>query len=399
MPNDYDAPVEPKPSIAQQITELIQNNHLVEAKLLAEQWVASANQEPLLALQYAGMTQLYCGDAMAAEKSFRSALEIAPHLPRNMANLGITFMLQGNFQAGLPLYEARYAAQLHSNEKVSFANWDSNRQWRGESLLGKHLVLVGEQGYGDHFHFIRFAAELHALGAAYIAIHARPELINILSSAPHVDAVVSTPPEDDAFDFWCPLLSIPLWLQLRQPQPPINLPYLSVNENRAHIWQQEICRWAPNKYKIGIVWAGSPGNSIDSRRSLSTEQMLTLVKDCKFATFFSLQLGNAGMDSLVDQCSHGMIPLLDLITDFSETAAAILSMDLVISVDTAVAHLAGALGKPTWLLLPAGPDWRWGQHQNNTAWYPSMRIFRQSTPGDWSSVLKNVAKELNLSTL
>jgi hypothetical protein len=377
-----------------QINALIQQDLLIEARLLAEKWMADAGTDTLLSLQYAGMTQIFCGDASAAEQSFRSALAIAPDLPRNIANLGMALMTQGRYSEGLPLYEARYAQGIQAADKVSFAGMDPHRQWQGETLVGKRVLLIGEQGYGDHFQFIRFAAELRASGACKIMALVRPALLGALSTALCVDYLYSEMPDPDEYDLWCPLLSSLLHLQISSARAPAHTPYLFALPHQTALWHERINTWGQHKPKVGLVWAGSTGNSVDSRRSLSTHQALELVVSCTKLAFFSLQLGSAGMDALDRQCASGIIPLLDLLTDFTETAAAIANLDLIISVDTAVAHLAGAMGKPIWLLLPAGADWRWGQQGNATPWYPSMRIFRQKIAGDWRGVLQSVAKEL-----
>ena len=379
-----------------EIDTLLKNDLVLEARKLAEEWAANTSDDHVLALQYAGMSQIFCGDALAAEQTFRAALTLDPDLPRNVANLGMALMTQGKYKEGLPLYEARYARGILANEKSSFADMDSARQWMGEPLHGKRLLLIGEQGFGDQIQFIRFAAELRSLGASQIIAQLRPELANLLSTAPCVDRVLTDTPTSDAFDLWCPLLSTALHLQLEQSLQPLHLPYLFAPQERNRAWQQQLQTWFQDKPKIGLVWAGSPGNSVDGRRSLPFSHVLKLLKIFTGAAIVSLQIGTSGMESLDLQCSNGMIPLLDLLTDFSETAAVIENLDLVISVDTAVAHLAGALGKPVWLLLPAGPDWRWGLHEATTDWYPSMQIFRQTQPGDWNSVIASVERALQL---
>jgi hypothetical protein len=376
------------------IHTLLQQNQLLQARELAEHWLNSAPENIELAHQYAGMAQIFCGDVLDAERNFRAAIAINPESPRNIANLSIALLTQGRYTEGLPLYEFRYKQDATQANRVDFAIKNDPRQWRGESLTGKRLLLVGEQGYGDHFQFIRFAAELSVLGTSHISVFSRPELQQILASAPCIDQVMFEPPPPEDYDLWTPMLSTLLHLHIRAPQEPSCLPYLFANPEKETRWHHQLQQWAGNKPKIGIVWAGSPGNSIDARRSLRTNQMLSLVKHCPFASFFSLQLGDAGFDQLPEQCSLGIIPLLDLLDDFSDTAAAIACLDLVISVDTAVAHLSAAMGKPTYLLLPTGADWRWGQHLSSTAWYPSIKIFRQTTPGNWEPVIQHVTQDL-----
>ena len=375
------------------ISELIQKDQIGHARQRAEDWVRHAPHD-LLAWQYEVMTRLFDGDAEASEKSCRQALQLAPDLPRNKANLGLTLMTQGRYAEGLPLYEERYARELNATDKVSFHDVDVNRKWYGESIVNKRILLVGEQGLGDQIQFIRFASELHALGAKEVHARVHPALVGLLSSTPGVDFTFSEKTDPESYDIWCPILSLPLLLQLKSAPNPAHLPYLTAHKNLSLAWGQQLSDWFQKRPVIGMVWAGNPGNSVDGRRSLKTEQMLTLLQARGHAVAVSLQLGNTGMELLNQQCANGMVPLLDMLTDFSDTAAVVSHLDLIISVDTAVAHLAGALGKEVWLLLPKGPDWRWGLKHVSTPWYPSMRLFRQPTAGDWGAVLIEVSDAL-----
>ncbi|MDB5802677.1 MAG: repeat protein [Rhodocyclales bacterium] len=375
------------------IDGLLRQGLVIEARTQVDTWLAS-EPERLLALQYQGLTRLYCGDAAGAEASFRKALALAPELPRNSANLAIALMAQGLYGEGLPLYESRYASDIVAHDRVSFAALPPERQWRGETLAERRLLLVREQGYGDQIQFIRFAPRLHTLGASRVTAWVSPGLAALLSSVEGLDAISEGMPAADEYDLWCPLLSLPLLLGINAPQAPDKLPYLRSPARTAH-WQQQIASWAQERPTVGIVWAGSPGNSVDARRSLPAELMLDMLRERNGRVAVSLQLAPLGMEQIEQQCRDGIIPLLDMLSDFSDTAAVIEQLDLIISVDTAVAHLAGALGKPTWLLLPAGPDWRWGRQGERTDWYPSMRIFRQPTPGDWGSVVQAVQKALS----
>jgi tetratricopeptide (TPR) repeat protein len=377
-----------------QVDQLLRQGDVLQARLCVDQWL-EAEPARLLALQYQGLIRLYCGDAAGAETSFRQALALAPDLPRNQANLGIALMAQGRYTEGLPLYEARYAGSIAAHDRVSFPGLAAEHQWHGEPLAGRRLLLVREQGYGDQIQFIRFAPQLHARGASRVLAWVAPGLAALLNSAPGLDAVTEGTPSTDDYDLWCPLLSLPLLLGIAAPQTPDALPYLQAPVRTAH-WRQQIAGWAQGRPTVGVVWAGSPGNSVDARRSLPTALMLEMLAARNGRVALSLQLAPTGMDQLETQCRAGIIPLLDMLSDFSDTAAVIEQLDLVISVDTAVAHLAGALGKPVWLLLPAGPDWRWGQRGDSTPWYPSMRIFRQPVAGDWRSVVEAVGQALQL---
>lgn len=380
---------------ASYINDLIAKDLIPQARQLAEEW-ALAQPNDVLAMQYEVMTRLFDGDAAAAEQSCYKALALAPDLPRNQANLGITLLSQGSYKKGLALYEQRYAQDLHAQDKVHLHGVLPEKQWHGEPLLGKRILMVGEQGFGDHIQFIRFACELHNLGASSVYAQVRTELVNLLSTVPGIDQVTSDLPNQDDYDVWCPMLSLPFLLQLSAPRAPLHSPYIFSFAELQLRWSQQLLQWFPNKPVIGIVWAGNPGNSVDGRRSLSTAAMLKIVQTKGNAAAVSLQKGDAALEMLDIQCSKGMIPLLDMLNLFCDTAAVIANLDLVISVDTAVAHLAGAMGKEVWLLLPKGPDWRWGLQGNSTPWYPTMRLYRQTIAGNWDDVLSEVCADLQL---
>jgi Glycosyltransferase family 9 (heptosyltransferase) len=373
------------------VEALLQQLQLDAALNLLDEWL---QREPhsTLALQYQGLTQLWLGDAVAAEVSFRAALALDPELPRNQANLGVSLLAQQRYAEGLPLYEARDQV-----DGQRFPGLAAQRRWQGEALAGRRLLLVREQGFGDQIQFIRFAAELKSLGASAVIASVSPGLSSLLASAPGVDALSEGDIPSEAYDLWCPLMSLPCLLGIEAPRAPNSLPYLQAPAAQRQHWQQRIDAWAGDKPRIGVVWAGSAQSSIDARRSLPTALMLEMLQAGGVAAAFSLQVGDAALTLLDQQIAAGLIPLFDLLQDFADTAAVIEQLDLVISVDTAVAHLAAAVGKPVWLLLPVGADWRWGQSGEHTPWYPSMRIFRQTQCGNWHDVALSVATELQRS--
>lgn len=372
-------------------------NHLKQGDMHAahaavERWLAQAG-ERLLPLQYQGLVRLWLGEAVLAEESFREALALSPTLARNQANLGISLLAQGKYAEGLPLYEARYGG-IAAHDSVSFAGFDPVRQWRGEALNGRRILLVREQGLGDQIQFIRFAMQLRARGAARVLVTVAATLKPLMEHIPELDVVTDGELAAEDYDCWAPLLSLPLLLDVRAPELPPRLPYLVVSETRSLQWRRTLGEWTGTKPRVGFVWAGSAGNSVDVRRSIPTPEIIKLLSARGGMAALSLQLGAPGMEMLDVQCQAGMIPLLDMLRDMADTAAIIQHLDLVISVDTSVAHLAGALGKPVWLLLPRGADWRWGLQGEQTPWYPTMRLFRQSQAGDWQEVLVRVADAL-----
>ncbi len=303
------------------IDALLRQGLVMEARAQVDAWLAR-EPEQLLAVQYQGLTRLYCGDPASAEASFRQALELAPELPRNRANLAIALMAQGRYAEGLPLYESRYANDIIAHDRVSFAGLPPERQWHGAPIAGRRLLLVREQGYGDQIQFIRFAPRLHVLGASRVIACVSPGLAALFSSMAGLDAVSESMPASDDYDLWCPLLSLPLLLGIDAPQAPDDLPYLHAPPHIAH-WRQQISGWAQGRATVGIVWAGSPGNSVDARRSLPTGLMLDMLRERRGRVALSLQLAPSGMDQLERQCRDGIIPLLDMLSDFSETAAII----------------------------------------------------------------------------
>ncbi|GAB4061870.1 glycosyltransferase family 9 protein [Uliginosibacterium sediminicola] len=371
-----------------QVQALLQQVQLDAALDLLNEWLQREPQSTL-ALQYQGLTRLWLGDAVAAEASFRAALALDPTLPRNQANLGISLLAQQRYAEGLPLYEARDQV-----DGPRFPGLTAQRRWQGEALAGRRLLLVREQGFGDQIQFIRFAAELKALSAGAVIASVSPGLGSLLASAPGVDALSEGDIPSEAYDLWCPLMSLPCLLGIAAPPAPARLPYLHAPAAQHQHWQQRIDAWAGDKPRIGVVWAGSAQSAIDTRRTLPAALMLEILHARGQAVAFSLQLGDAALTLIDQQIAAGLIPLFDLLQDFADTAAVIEQLDLVISVDTAVAHLAAALGKPVWLLLPVGADWRWGQSGEQTPWYPSMRIFRQTQYGNWRDVALSVAGEL-----
>ncbi|MFT3734895.1 MAG: glycosyltransferase family 9 protein [Rhodocyclaceae bacterium] len=375
-----------------EVEGLLQTGDLEAAASAVQRWL-DAEPGRLLALQYQGMIHLWLGEAAAAEHSFRAALADAPELPRNQANLAIALLSQDKYAEGLPLYEARYAG-IAAHDGVQFGGLDEARRWRGGDLSGKRLLLVREQGLGDQIQFIRFVPALRALGAVQIIASVSTRLRVLLASAPGLDLATDEDIPADAYDLWCPLLSVPFLLGLEGPQAPQSLPYLAAPETRLLQWRRLIDEWVGTRPAVGISWAGSGGNAIDARRSLTLDQVFDLVEARGNAVVLSMQMGDRGMERIEQQCRSGIIPLLDMQRDMADAAAIVARLDLLISVDTATAHLAGALGRPVWLLLPAGADWRWGGEQDSTPWYPGMRIFRQRRPGDWGEVLGRVKQAL-----
>jgi hypothetical protein len=297
---------------------------------------------------------------------------------------------QGRFEEGWQCFEARdwYAA---------FAQRTNCSRWQGEPLAGKSLLIGYEAGHGDMIQFGRYAAELKKRGAIHITMVCHPALKRLFSTLKGVDRVA---PFDEAipatgFDYWTPLLSVPHRCATRLDSIPATLPYLSALPGEAEKWATHI---ASHPLRVGLAWKGNPKFENDADRSLSSVDLLAPLGAVPGMQFISLQKGVGEDEALRPPNGLSLIALGAMANDFADTAAIIANLDLVISVDTAAAHLAGAMGKPCWLLLPHyKTDWRWLVARNDSPWYPRvMRLFRQPGPGQWQATVDEVAAALAL---
>ncbi len=261
--------------------------------------------------------------------------------------------------------------------------------WKGEDISGKTILLYTEQGAGDAIQSARFATQLRERGVRPV-IATKAHLKTLLRTVPGVEHVVS---DGDAipFSYHAPLFSLPRLLNIEPNTIPANVPYLSPQPESAQVWRRKINN---EKLKVGLVWAGNPGHLDDRNRSIDLQKFAALLA-FENIQFFSLQVGLQATD-LIRINSHNILDLSSELTDYATTAAVISNLDLVITVDTSVAHLAGALAKPVWTLLSYSPDWRWFLDRQDSPWYPTMKLFRQPTPGDWRSVIRSVIDEIEV---
>ena len=291
------------------------------------------------------------------------------------------FLLQhGDFRNGWREYEWRKQMEKYPRRKFHMPLWD------GSPLHGKTILLHAEQGYGDSIQFIRFLQQVAQAGARII-VECQPPLLRLFSCLPDVAVLIAQGTRVPPFDFHAPLMSLPYILGTTLDSIPNTTPYLFAPPS-SHI--AELLGIDRKKKNIGITWAGNPKNP---GRSIDILLFQTLM-EIPGIRWFSLQVGASasdiskitGMDTVIDASPH--------LGDFCDTASLIENLDLVISVDTAVAHLAGAMGKPTWLLLLHTPEWRWLMNRQDSLWYPSMRLFLQPKHGDWQGVLTQIRLEL-----
>ncbi|WP_342616886.1 tetratricopeptide repeat protein [Rhodoferax sp. GW822-FHT02A01] len=324
-----------------------------------------------------------------AEACLRHAITLSAENANARFNLAYLQLRRGSWEEGWQLFESRdwYRALA---QRLPFS------RWQGQDLAGKTLLACYEAGHGDMIHLVRYIPLLKARGAHRVELLCHPALTTLLQTVEGVDAVH---PFDGAlpqatFDFWMPLLSAPLHFHTRPDNVPAPARYLQTDPDKRANWAGHLP--PPAGRRVGLVWKGNPKFENDRDRSLAHLGMLSPLWDVPGVQYVSLQKG-MGEDE-VPACASEL-PLVHLgsaMQDFADAAAIIDQLDLVIAVDTAMAHLAGALGKPCWLLLPwYMTDWRWGAEGNTSVWYPqSMRLFRQSSDGDWETVIANVAQAL-----
>lgn len=330
-----------------------------------------------------------------AEASFRRVLAMTPDNAPAMLNLSMLLLAQGRLGEGWRYHEARYAPSLPTPDAptphLPFP------QWQGETLRGKSLLIWPEQGHGDLIQFCRYLPLIKAQGAACITLVCRSTLVELMRTLEGVDAVIgSTDIGQHGLDcdYWTFPMSLPLHCHTELDSIPAQVPYLHANAERLAFWSPRLPP-SSGKRRVGIVWRGNPKHANDDKRSLPGLSALAPLWAFDSAQYFSLQIVN-GPDIAEDlACTSSVIELGSQIRDFADTAAILQQMDLLISVDTAIAHLAGALGKPCWVLLPNyRTDWRWMRARSDTPWYPSLRLFRQAPEQTWEDVIAQVASSL-----
>ncbi len=318
---------------------------------------------------------------------FEDAVHLRPDFADAHLNMGIILLQIGEFRRGFEEYHWRWKTKQCPDLRYTQA------LWTGENLHGKVILLTAEQGFGDTIQFARYAPMVAARGGEVIIACQKP-LLRLLSTVPGVSRCVDRDKDNIDIHTHAPLLELPYILGTTTDTIPANVPYLSPPEHSTIRLEVP----PDTRLKIGIVWATNPSNSTSGKRSCSLSHFLSLLEVPGIA-LYSLQKEQPATDRDLLQNTPRLQDLQDQLTDFADTACAIAQLDLIITVDTAVAHLAGALGKTTWTLLPHVADWRWMRDRDDNPWYPTMRLFRQNQPGDWDELFIRVVEALENSTL
>ncbi|MGD0461132.1 MAG: tetratricopeptide repeat-containing glycosyltransferase family protein [Tepidisphaeraceae bacterium] len=332
-----------------------------------------------------GVTLRICAKYDEAIASYRRAVSIQPDYAEGHWNLGLTLLLVGDFAAGWTQYEWRKKMP----DVVRPRNF-TPPEWTGEKLDGKTILLHAEQGFGDTLQFIRYVPLVVERGGRVI-VECPPELATVLRGVEGIQEIFVQGQTLPSFDTHRSIMSLPLTFGATAQTIPAKVPYLAVPADRIAAWRQ---RLGDAPLGVGLVWAGGPQYSDDSRRSMRLEHFAPLAA-VKSARFHLLQKGPAASQAATPPPGMDLVNWAADLHDFVETAALITNLDLVISVDTSVAHLAGALGKPVWVLLPFVPDWRWMLNRDDSPWYPTMRLFRQPAAGDWATPIAQVVQALH----
>ena len=329
-----------------------------------------------------------CGHPTRGIPFLEHAIVLDPTSITAKFNLAVCFLMSGDYTRGWQQYEWRWKYEHLDGTLPQY----TQPRWTGQDLKGKTILVQGEQGHGDNIQFVRFLYNLHVLGAK-IKLKVTDGLIPMLSAGSIIDRVMSYNEEDNDFDYWIPIMSIPgvLGITLENLPRPVN--YLNADVGLQKQWLDVL--GPKKKMRVGFAWSGRRDAWLNQHKGMPFETMLDLIKRNPQYEWINLQI-DATPEETQALADAGVKMFPGAIRSFAETAALIMAMDVVLSVDTAIAHLSGALGRPTWIMLNwFGTCWRWMTVREDTPWYSTARLFRQPAMGDWDSVTKKVEQYLS----
>lgn len=353
-----------------------------EAQTAAERALASAPKGHRALIQVARLAHRR-GELDVAEQWYEQAAALYPWKADTRVRLGMMLLGRGDFVRGWE----EYGWMAYAAPSIAHRPELDRPLWDGRPLTSERLLLFAEQGQGDAIQFARYLP--------WVARRA-PRLTVACLGGVHrlferLDPPIALHERYDALpehDLWLPFAKLPQLIHNGHPPPPMEGPYLSPAPDAVSEWSHRL----GGGFKVGLVWAGNPGHADDHRRSIPLATLTPLLGSGP--RFFSLQMGEPAKESGTGDWGGRLTDLADEITDFQDTAAILANLDLLITVDTATAHLAGALGRPAWVMLPRVADWRWLQEGERSIWYPTLRLFRQTTAGEWGPVVARVAEAL-----
>jgi tetratricopeptide (TPR) repeat protein len=364
-----------------------------------------ANDNPAQALQCYAMAFVQDPESAAAFNNYgnvqremgrpdraipflQHSLVLEPNNVTAQFNLAVSYLLMGNYTQGWPAYESRWNYEHLAGTEPKY----QQPRWRGEDLRDKTILVVGEQGHGDCIQFVRFLYNLHVMGAR-IKLQVTDGLIPVMSSSSIVQQVGSYTTDMGEFDYWIPIMSLPGILGITVDTIPKIQSYLTAQPALVKDW---LDRLGPKtRMRVGVSWSGRRDSWLNRHKGVPFPVILEMIRANPQYEWINLQI-DATDDEEQALADAGVTRYPGSIVSFAETAALIMHMDVVIGVDTAVSHLAGALGRPAWIMLNAyATDWRWLLDRDSSPWYSTARLFRQPVMGDWASVTKKVTQYLS----
>ncbi len=374
-PNDYDA--------LNNLGNILKLDGDPAAAIAQYRKILEQNPRDAAAYSNVGNACQALGDLQSAAQMYETALALQPQLAQAHWNRALLWLQQGDFERGWPEYRWGVATGDRPQRDLNAPCW------QGDALHGRRIFIYAEQGFGDTLQFARFLPVLREQGAHVICECPAP-LYNLLRNSELADDIIVAGTNPPAFDVYASLLDLPALLGVRLAMLPAPPSYLRIDQRRNAHWRAQLAT-GDESVRIGICWTGSPAYLANGQRSCALREFAPLAA-IPGVRLFNLQRGPAAEQ--VASVGFALQPLDTEWDEFADMAAAIANLDLVITVDTSVAHLAGALGVQTWTLLAQMPDWRWLLERTDSPWYPSMRLFRQTRSGDWSELMQRVAAEL-----
>jgi len=363
---------------------------LAQYDLAVQNYLKAIEIEPTFAQAYCNLANAYreMGNCDKALECYDKAIALKGDYPDAQWNKAVVLLLKGQMKAGWQQYHWRYKAKLDT--KLYPYQWSKPR-WEGQSLSGKTILVHCEQGLGDAIQFARYVPMIRAFEPSRIILEAWPPLVRLFARIDGVDQVVKAHAKalEQHVDVVVSVMDLPAIFQTDLQTIPNKVPYLYPDQEQFKAWQDRLDRGSMN---VGIVWAGRPTHGNDKNRSCNLEYFMPLTR-IQGVRIYALQKGPASQQ--LARSGWPVENLADGFEDLMDAASCVAALDLVISVDTAMAHLAGALARPVWTLLPFAPDYRWMLDRADSPWYPTMRLFRQPRPRDWKGVFEQVRQQLS----
>lgn len=327
-----------------------------------------------------------CGRPDRAIAFLQNAVAIAPDQPTANFNLAVSYLLMGDYERGFKQYEWRWKYEHLADSLPAF----KKPRWSGEDLKDKTILILGEQGHGDTIQFARFINNLYNLGAR-VKLQANDNVATLFNNTGLELLTFEQDPGE--FDYWVPIMSIPGVLGTTMDTLPQDLQYLAASPAKIKEWNKRL--GLKHKLRVGFAWSGRRDSWINRHKAMPFVDILTLIKSCPDYDWYNLQLDCTPEEEQI-LAAAGVNLFPGTVTNFADTAGLVHHLDVVISVDTAIAHLSGAMGRPTWVMLSQyALDWRWLLDRDDSPWYPSARLFRQPTMGNWKPVLEKIHQYLS----